>query len=162
MSSPDSQETAVDRDHSPPSILWAHQMRRENTRLADQIDNLTALVASTVDAAVAGKKSVEQLHTTAKDLLDDNRSMRERLTTLERANIAVNLRIENLERDNERLHDVLDAMDRKWTSRIKEEIKVLQDTKKEVLTEVKELLELQQKATDSRIEEILDIVRAGM
>ncbi|GAD99483.1 hypothetical protein ANI_1_3080024 [Paecilomyces variotii No. 5] len=168
MSSPDSQETAVNGDNSPHSILWAYQMRRENTRLADKMDYLATLVSSTVEAAVAGRNSVEQLHTTAKDLLDDNRSLRERIASLERANIDVTVRMENLERDNERLHDVLDVMDRKWANRIKEEIAALQDMKKDVLTEVQEMLALQYSAMDLRfgaidlrIETILDIVKAG-
>ncbi|KAJ9237851.1 hypothetical protein DTO169E5_5022 [Paecilomyces variotii] len=168
MASRDAQDTAVDRDNSPPSILWAHQIRRENTHLADKMDDLATLVSSTVEAAVAGRNSVEQLHTTAKGLLDDNRSLRERLATLERANTETKLRMENLERDNERLHDVLDVMDRKWTNRIKEEITVLRDMKKDILTEAEEMLELQHttidlrfEAVDLRIGAILDIVKAG-
>ncbi|KAJ9294988.1 hypothetical protein DTO271G3_6550 [Paecilomyces variotii] len=170
MASRDSQETAVNRDNgtSPPSILWAHQLRRENTHLADKMDDLAALVSSTVEAAVAGRNSVEQLHTTAKGLLDDNRSLRERIATLERANTEIKLRMENLERDNERLHDVLDVMDRKWTNRIKEEIAVLRDMKKDILTEAEEMLELQHttidlrfEAVDLRIGAILDVVKAG-
>ncbi|KAL1869494.1 hypothetical protein Plec18167_007792 [Paecilomyces lecythidis] len=169
MASPDSQEKAVDReDNSPLSILWAYQMRRENTHLADKMDDLAALVSSTVEAAVAGRNSVEQLHTTAKGLLDDNRALRERIASLEQKNTDVNLRMENLERDNERLHDVLDVMDRKWANRIKEEIAALQDMKKDVLTDVRDMLELQHSAIDLRfgaidlrIETILDIVKAG-
>ncbi|RMJ22976.1 hypothetical protein PHISP_06143 [Aspergillus sp. HF37] len=92
-------------DPTAPSLLWAHEIRRENIHLMDQLDNTKASLASTVSTTNALNQSVTELQAVVQELRTETRRLDERLQGLERCGAGAAEKIEALARRVEGLRD---------------------------------------------------------
>jgi len=79
------------------SLLWAHQIRRENVHLMNRIDSLERTLSSTTEAALAAKYRAANLEDLAQSLIGDNQELRDELKSISTRLIV----------DNQKLHDEL-------------------------------------------------------
>jgi chromosome segregation ATPase len=96
-------------DPTAPSLLWAHEIRRENIHLTDQLDNTKATLASTVSTINALDQSVTELQAVVQELRTETRRLDNRLGDLERCGVGAGAgageKIETLARRVEVLRD---------------------------------------------------------
>lgn len=64
------------------SLLWAHQIRRENVHLINRIDSLERTLSSTTETALAAKHGVANLEALAQSLTADNKELRDELKSI--------------------------------------------------------------------------------
>lgn len=96
-------------DPTAPSLLWAHEIRRENIHLTDQLDNTKATLASTVSTTNALNQSATELQAVVQELRTETRRLDDRLGDLERCGVGAGAgaaeKIEALARRVEVLRD---------------------------------------------------------
>lgn len=126
-------------DPTAPSLLWAHEIRRENIHLADQLDKTRTSAASAVTTTNALKQSVTDLQKLVQQLRGENVRLDDRLRESEsRASEKIEsllLRVEGLQDENLVLRERVDGFGRELVAR--------QDTKQEVLDEMRAVLRVE-------------------
>lgn len=126
-------------DPTAPSLLWAHEIRRENIHLADQLDNTKASIASAVTTTNALKQSVTELQKLVQQLRGENVRLDDRLRESEsRASEKIEslvLRVERLQDENAVLRKMVDGFGRELVAR--------GDTKQDALDEMRAVLRVE-------------------
>ncbi|KAF7117848.1 hypothetical protein CNMCM5793_007151 [Aspergillus hiratsukae] len=107
-------------DPTAPSLLWAHQIRRENIHLVNQLDNTRADLAGAISSINELKQQLNELRertqnadantNTSHDTCD--RKLKDILERLETRFEGISNRIEAVERENARLKERLDGVER--------------------------------------------------
>lgn len=64
------------------SLLWAHQIRRENVHLINRIDSLERTLSSATETALEAKHGVANLEALAQSLTADNKELRDELKAI--------------------------------------------------------------------------------
>ncbi|KAE8382785.1 hypothetical protein BDV26DRAFT_288091 [Aspergillus bertholletiae] len=122
---------------TPASLLWAHEIRRENIHLADEIHKAKADLSSTVDTIDELRQDVDKLSRRVKHA-ETNASGHFKRLENEMRNGSNDLlrRVEALEIENERLKEELKDVRRECAARSK----VLGPIKPEAMNEVRTIL----------------------
>lgn len=125
-------------DPTAPSLLWAHEIRRENIHLTNQLDSTKATLASVVATANELKQSVRELQELAQQLNKENQQLSNRLRESEsRASKTESLvlQVGELQDANTILRERVDGFERELATR--------RDTNEEVLDEIRTVLKLE-------------------
>ncbi|RJE26794.1 hypothetical protein PHISCL_00819 [Aspergillus sclerotialis] len=70
-------------DKSAPSLLWAHEIRRENAHLVKELDKAKATLAAAVSATTTAQKSIIELQRAVLELKNENQRLNEKLDQVE-------------------------------------------------------------------------------
>ncbi|PWY70347.1 hypothetical protein BO94DRAFT_550656 [Aspergillus sclerotioniger CBS 115572] len=129
-------------DPNAPSLLWAHEIRRENIQLVNQLDNTRADLATATDTIDGLKQKIDEL---TQRLHDENNVIHNSLQQLE-ARFDTMLgsmreRIECLESENRRLRTRLDITEQECSKQAREQYRMEEDIRTRILDEVRTSLE---------------------
>ncbi|KAE8348306.1 hypothetical protein BDV28DRAFT_152971 [Aspergillus coremiiformis] len=126
---------------TPSSLLWAHEIRRENIHLADEIHKTKAGLTSTVDTINDLKQGIREL---GQQVSRAGIEVRERSKAievkLEERHMALLGRIDALETENGRLKRELEDIRRQCTTHATELSYDIESMKSEVMKEMTERL----------------------
>lgn len=105
-------------DPTAPSLLWAHQIRRENIHLVNQLDSTRADLAGAISTITDLKQQLNELRehaltgdtNTSHDTCD--RKLKDIVERVETRLEGISSRTDAVERENGRLKERLDAVER--------------------------------------------------
>ena len=125
-------------DPRAPSLLWAHEIRRENIILTNQLDDMKVSLDSAVATTNALKQSMKELQELVQQLGRENQQLDNRLRESEERASKIEslaLQIRGLQDENAALRERLDRFERELTAR--------RGIKGEVLDEMRAMLRLE-------------------
>lgn len=64
---------------TPASLLWAHEIRRENIHLLNQLDSTRSTLSTTIQTTETLKQSISDLSQVVQELKTENRLLRDEL-----------------------------------------------------------------------------------
>jgi chaperonin cofactor prefoldin len=105
-------------DPTAPSLLWAHQIRRENIHLVNQLDSTSADLAGAISSINELKQQLSELREQTQKADTDtsgdtcDRRLKDITQRLETRFEGISGRIEAVERENGRLKERLDGVER--------------------------------------------------
>ncbi|KAL1999613.1 hypothetical protein VTN02DRAFT_4270 [Thermoascus thermophilus] len=180
--SPDTPPESSAPNENPASLLWAHEIRRENIHLVDRIEGMGVTLASTAEMALTLKTSVTELATLVEQLaaenrglrselkevrtlVDENRGLRDELRDVE-ARLGTRIeslgpRIEMLKDEHAELQARLEEAESRFSALVSEQNRAAEQTKREVMNEVKRLMMLEAEAPRSSDRRGRDLASAG-
>ncbi|OJJ75700.1 hypothetical protein ASPBRDRAFT_38004 [Aspergillus brasiliensis CBS 101740] len=125
----------------PSTFLWAHELRRENIQLVNQIDTIRADLAAANDTIASLNRSLETLDQRAREettkLENTLKDLEVRCDTNLRTGIE---RVDDLEAENRRLRNRLDVLERECHRCAREQHSMEEGIRARVLDEVREML----------------------
>ncbi|GKZ34688.1 hypothetical protein AbraIFM66950_005002 [Aspergillus brasiliensis] len=128
----------------PSTFLWAHELRRENIQLVNQIDNIRADLAAANDTIASLNRSLETLDQRARE---ETTKLENTLKDLEvgcDTNLRTGIeRVDDLEAENRRLRSRLDVLERECHRCAREQHSMEEGIRARVLDEVREMLLLE-------------------
>ncbi|KAE8134238.1 hypothetical protein BDV38DRAFT_166019 [Aspergillus pseudotamarii] len=141
-------------ESTPSSLLWAHEIRRENIHLAEEIHKAKADLTSTVDTINDLKQTVNELTRQVKQVennaIEDLQCLDIRIAN---GSDALLRRVEALEIENGRLKEELENVGKECAMRSKELSLALASMKTEIMSEVRTILAQERGAL--RVNELL-------
>ncbi|KAL2008827.1 hypothetical protein VTN00DRAFT_7021 [Thermoascus crustaceus] len=180
--SPDTPPESSAQNENPASLLWAHEIRRENIHLVDRIEGMGVTLASTAEMALTLKTSVAELATLVEQLAAENRELRNELKDVQTL-VNENRGLRNELRDIEtRLGTRIECLDPRvgmledehaefkaslenagsiFSALIPEQNRAVEQTRREIMDEVKRLIMLEAEAPRSNGRRVRDLARAG-
>ncbi|OOG00154.1 hypothetical protein ASPCADRAFT_127018 [Aspergillus carbonarius ITEM 5010] len=128
-------------DPNAPSLLWAHELRRENIQLINQLDNTRTDLATAIETIDGLKQKIDEL---IQRTHDEKNVINDSLQQLE-ARFDTKLgtmreRIEGLESENRRLRIRLDTTEQECSKHAREQY-LMETIRSRVLEEVRTSLE---------------------
>ncbi|GKZ17101.1 hypothetical protein AbraIFM66951_006788 [Aspergillus brasiliensis] len=128
----------------PSTFLWAHELRRENIQLVNQIDTIRADLAAANDTIASLNRSLETLDQRAREettkLENTLKDLEVRWDTNLRTGIE---RLDDLEAENRRLRSRLDVLERDCHRCAREQHSMEDGIRERVLDEVRDMLLLE-------------------
>ncbi|KAL3259946.1 hypothetical protein ABHI18_004967 [Aspergillus niger] len=125
----------------PSTFLWAHELRRENIQLVNQIDGLRAELAAANDTIASLNRSLKNLELRARE---ENARLENSLKGLE-ARFDTNLqsgfeRVEDLQAENRQLRSRIDGLEKGCQRSAYEQKRMEDGIRVRLLDEVREML----------------------
>lgn len=180
--SPDTPPESSAQNENPASLLWAHEIRRENIHLVDRIEGMGVTLASTAEMAFTLKTSVTELATLVEQLAAENRELRNELKEVQtlvnenrglrdelrdvEAKLGTRIetlgpRIGILEDEHAEFKASLENAESRFSALVPEQNRAVEQTRREIMNEVKHLMKLEAEAPRFNGRRVRDLARAG-